>query len=391
MIKKESAEKILRLIPLSGENIAWDGFADTLMQPIFSAMARTEQNPEYHGEIDVFSHTKAVCEALVRDPEYQKRSEREKTVLFLAALFHDIGKIKCTVLEDGVYRSPNHGKIGSLMTREILWRDLGFCGSEEVREIREAVCQLVRYHSYPTFAVSDTDFERRLLKIASGGELAKDFSISMLCILERADIIGRISKDTEESLEKIAYCKMLAEDAGCAENPFFFADDFSKRAYFKAKTDWKDQALFRDTWGEVILLSGLPGTGKDTWIAKNHPEMPVVSLDEIRKKLGILPTEKQGAVIAAGYEEARSYLRKQKPFIWNATNVTAQIRTAQISLFEQYGASVKTVFLETEWNEQLRRNAERKAKVPVSAIERMLSKLEMPERFESESVVWEIV
>ena len=99
----------------------------------------------------------------------------------------------------------------------------------------------------------------------------------------------------------------------------------------------------------------------------------------------------QGKVVAAGYEEARSYLRKQQPFIWNATNITAQMRTAQISLFEQYGAAVKTVFLETEWAEQLRRNAERKAKVPVSAIERMLSKLEMPERFESESVVWEIV
>ena len=391
MIKKESAEKILRLIPLSGENIAWNDFENTGLRPIFSAMACTEQNPEYHGEIDVFSHTKAVCEALVRDGEYQKGSEREKTVLFLAALFHDIGKIKCTVLEDGVYRSPNHAKTGSVMTREILWRDFGLCGSRDAQQIREAVCQLIRYHSYPPFAMNDANSERKLLRMAANGELTKDFSVSALCALERADIIGRISKDTEESLEKIAYCKMLAEEAGCAEKPFPFADDFSKRAYFKEKTEWKNQAMFNDAWGEVILLSGLPGTGKDTWIAKNHPELPVVSLDEIRKKLGISPTEKQGAVVAAGYEEARSYLRKQQPFIWNATNITAQVRTAQISLFEQYGAAVKTVFLETEWEEELRRNAERKAKVPVSAIERMLSKLEMPERFESESVVWEIV
>ena len=391
MIKKESAEKILRLIPLSGENIAWNDFENTSLGPIFSAMAHTEQNPEYHGEIDVFSHTKAVCEALVRDGEYQKGSEREKTVLFLAALFHDIGKIKCTVLEDGVYRSPNHAKTGSVMTREILWRDFGLCGSRDAQQIREAVCLLIRYHSYPPFAMNDANSERKLLRMAANGELTKDFSVSALCALERADIIGRISKDTEESLEKIAYCKMLAEEAGCEEKPFPFADDFSKRAYFKEKTEWKNQVLFNDAWGEVILLSGLPGTGKDTWIAKNHPEMPVVSLDEIRKKLGISPTEKQGAVVAAGYEEARSYLRKQQPFIWNATNITAQVRTAQISLFEQYGAAVKTVFLETEWEEEIRRNAERKAKVPVSAIERMLSKLEMPERFESESVVWEIV
>ena len=390
-MKHKEAEKIFRLIPLSDEKIEWDAFENTIMRPIFSAMAHTEQNPVYHGEIDVFSHTKMVCEALVRDSGYRNGCESEKTVLFLAALFHDIGKIKCTFLDEGVYRSPNHARIGSLMTREILWRDFGLCGSREAQQVREAVCQLVRYHSYPIFAMNDENSERKLLQIAANGELTRDFSVSALCALERADIIGRISKDTEESLEKLAYCKIMAEEAGCAEKPFPFADDFSKRAYFKEKTEWKEQALFNDTWGEVILLSGLPGTGKDTWIAKNYPEMPVVSLDEIRKKLGISPTERQGAVVAAGYEEARAYLRKQQPFIWNATNITAQVRTAQISLFEQYGAAVKTVFLETEWEEQLRRNAERKAKVPVSAIERMLGKLELPERFESESVVWEIV
>ena len=96
-------------------------------------------------------------------------------------------------------------------------------------------------------------------------------------------------------------------------------------------------------------------------------------------------------MIAAGYEAAKELLRKKQPFIWNATNITSKMRGALISLFEDYGASVKTVFLETEWEEQLRRNAEREACVPVSAIERMLGKLELPERFESERVVWETV
>ena len=390
-MKHEEREKILRLIPRSGEAIAWGAFEDTPLQPIFSDMARTEQNPEYHGEIDVLSHTKAVCEALVCEPEYINGSEREKTVLFLAALLHDIGKIKCTVREDGVYRSPNHARIGSVVAREFLWRNLGFCGSEEKQQIREAVCQLVRYHSFPPYAVSDSDSERKILKIAANGSLAKDFSLSKLCALERADILGRIAGDTEEGLEKIAYCKLLAEEAGCADRPFPFADAFSERAYFKGKTDWKEQSLFNDSWGEVILLSGLPGTGKDTWIMKNHPELAVVSLDALRQRLGVLPTENQGRVIAAGHEAAREYLRRRQPFVWNATNITAQMRGALISLFEQYGASVRTVFLETDRDEQLRRNAERKEMVPESVIDRMLSKTELPERFESERVCWEIV
>ena len=388
---RNEAEKILRLIPLSGETVDWHGFSDTLMKPIFEDLARTEQNPDYHGEVDVLSHTKMVCEALIRDPEYQKGTDREKTVLFLAALFHDIGKIRCTRFEDGSWRSPHHARTGSIMAREILWRDLGFCGTEEKQQLREAVCRLVRYHSFPPYAINDTDPERKLLKIAADGVLTKDFSLATLLTLERADIMGRICRDTEDSLEKIAYCRMLAEEAGCLHEPFAFADDFSRRAYFKEKTEWKDQPLFNDTWGEIIMLSGLPGTGKDTWIEKNLPDLPMISLDEIRKKLQIRPTENQGRVIAEAYDIAKEYMRKKQPFVWNATNITPKTRSWQISLFEDYGASVHTVFLETEWHEQLRRNAARKDMVPVFAVERMLAKLELPECAECERVTWKIV
>ena len=388
---RNEAERFLRLIPLSGERVNWRGFSDTLMKPIFDDMARTEQNPDYHGEIDVLTHTKMVCEALIRDPEYKKSTDREKTVLFLAALFHDIGKIKCTRFEDGSWRSPHHARSGSMKAREILWRDLGFCGTEEKQQLREAVCRLVRYHSFPPYAISDSDPRRKLLRIAADGELTKDFSLATLLTLERADILGRICRDTEDSLKKIDHCRRLAEEADCLHEPFAFADDFSRRAYFKEKTEWKDQALSNDTWGEILMLSGLPGTGKDTWIAKNAPDLPMISLDDIRRRLQIRPTEHQGRVIAEAYDIAKEYMRKKQPFVWNATNITPKTRGWQISLFEEYGASVRTVFLETEWHEQLRRNAARKETVPVFAIERMLCKIEPPECAECERVTWEIV
>ena len=384
-------EKFLRLIPLSGERVNWRGFSDTLMKPIFDDMARTEQNPDYHGEVDVLTHTRMVCEALVRDPEYQKGTDREKTVLFLAALFHDIGKIKCTRLEDGSWRSPHHARSGSMKAREILWRDLGFCGTAEKQQLREAVCRLVRYHSFPPYAMNDSDPERKLLRIAADGALTRDFSLNALLTLERADILGRICRDTEESLKKIDDCRRLAEEAGCLHGPFAFANEFSRRVYFREKTARKDQALFNDTWGEIVMLAGLPGTGKDTWIAKNVPDLPMISLDDIRRRLQIRPTENQSRVIAEAYDIAKEYMRKKQPFVWNATNITPKTRGWQISLFEEYGASVRTVFLETEWHEQLRRNAARRETVPVFAIERMLSKLEPPECAECEHVTWEIV
>lgn len=149
-----------------------------------------------------------------------------------------------------------------------------------------------------------------------------------------------------------------------------------------------DQSLYDDTWGEVIMMSGLPGTGKDTWIQHNLSHLPMVSLDEIRKELKIKPTEPQGAVIQKAQERAKEFLRKKQPFVWNATNITKDTRQKQISLFERYGASVRIVYLETEWNTLLKRNGSRADEVPENAIERMLAKLVLPTPQEAKLVEW---
>jgi len=86
----------------------------------------------------------------------------------------------------------------------------------------------------------------------------------------------------------------------------------------------------------------------------------------------------------------KEYLRNKQPFVWNATDITQATRAKWISLFEKYGAAVEVVFLETEWEQELQRNEKRDSYVPVIKIEDMLSKLEIPEPFESEKVRWEI-
>jgi predicted kinase len=273
----------------------------------------------------------------------------------------------------------------------MLWREFGLCGSAEKRNLREAVCTLVEYHSFPPYSLIHKDEKLRLLKTASIGKLVPDFSLKLLYILAKADALGRKSDDQKDQLERVELFKLSAKEAGCFEKPWEFANDFSEIAFYKGKTLWKEQELFDDTTFEVILLSGLPGTGKDYWIEKNCGGLPVISLDDIRKKLKISPLDNQGKVIACAHEKAREYLRKKQDFVWNATNVTALTRAKQISLFEKYGASVKTVFLETEWSEQLRRNASRKDSVPVGVICKLLAKTEPPKPFECENVIWETV
>ena len=293
------------LIPkTAGTGIDFNAFERTKIRSLLAQMSKIKQEKEYHGEGDVLTHTKLVCQALIEDERYQAESDDGKTVLFLAALLHDVGKITRTKEENGKIISPKHSVAGSLIAREFLWKELGLCGNERARNIRESVCTLIKYHSFPPYAIREEDAERRLLKIAACGELAPLFSVKRLCILERADVLGRIAKDTKECLERVEYCELLAEEIGCLERPYLFPSTYAQRGYFQGRTTWKDQPLFNDTWGEVILLCGLPGTGKDTWIKQNCPNLPMVSLDEIRKELSIPPTKEQSEVIAAAIRRA---------------------------------------------------------------------------------------
>ncbi len=383
-------QEILACVPDSYEvSIDWERIERTQLGMLLREMKATFQDPEYHAEGDVYCHSKCVCEELIKLPEYRDGSKEDKTVLFLSALLHDAGKIKCTRTEGGKTVSPGHASKGSLMIRELLWKEFGLCGTKEKQQLRECICFLIKYHSFPPYALNYENSEHRILRIASVGNLVKPFTLRKLCILSKADILGRECCDKQDYLERTDYCKSLAEELRCIDQPFEFRGEFSRRAYFSEKTRWHEQEMFNNTWGRVILMSGLPGTGKDTWISENYPDLPMISLDEIRKQLNIRPTHNQGKVIAIAEESAKEYLRKKQPFIWNATNTTEQIRERLITLFEQYAAGVEIVFLETEWEEQLRRNSDRSDVVPREKIEKMLSKLDIPQTFESEKVRWE--
>lgn len=382
--------KLSHLIPEGGAPIDWQGLSDAGFAAMLADMEKTPQNPAYHAEGDVLAHTKRVCEALVADVRYAALSPEDRALLFLSALLHDIGKPACTRIVDGVPTSPYHAPRGACLARRMLWRDFGLAGTPEAQRLREAIVMMVRYHPFPSFAMLREGAERRMYRIAAVGELTDAFTLEKLCILASADIRGRIGPDEAAAIERVEYCAMLAEEKGCLRAPYAFPDAYSARAYFREQTESPDIPLYRDTFGEVILMSGLPGTGKDTYIAKHFPDLPVVSLDAIRASLGIKPTDPQAPVVAAAREQAREYLRKKQSFVWNATSTVAELRRDLISLFEGYGASVRTVFLETSLETELARNKNRDAAVPEPVIHKMLSRLEIPERYECESVEWKI-
>lgn len=382
-------QKVKRAIPHAPEwKTGWSSLWETPLQPYFSKMRQMEQNPLWHGEGDVWTHTEMVCGELAADREFRELAEEERLCLFLAAVLHDIGKIPCTRLEDGTWVSPGHTIVGAKMARELLWREFGLCGERGLRDIRECVCTLIRNHSVPLHILEQENPERRLIRIAAQGELAEGFRLSLLRLLVRADLKGRVSRDIEDSLEMAELCFSLAQELGVMDAPWKFQSLTAEHAYLSGKNIWQGQDLYDDTWGEVILMSGLPGTGKDTWIRNNFPNLPVVSLDEIRERLGIFQQKAQGEVVQEARRQARELLRQQAPFIWNATNVAFLTRKKLLDLFGQYKARVRIVFLETGWETELERNSGRCRVVPQNVIDRMLGELEPPERFEAREVDW---
>lgn len=391
-MRMQTLEALLKACPHAPDFIwDWPGLMNTPIGALLHQMEKIRQNPVWHGEGDVGRHTKMVCEALAADPAFRLLPERSRQELSVAALLHDIGKIPNTKLEDGQWIAPHHSTTGARMARELLWKEFDLCGTAEKQSFRETVCLLIRNHMLPGHILDQTDPENRLLRIAADKELCHDFSIEQLCILAFADARGRIAPDVEALQGKVALCRQEAEAVGSLNGPVTFADAYTKRAYFQGRKVWRGQSLYDDTWGEVVLLSGLPGTGKDTWIGEHACHLPVVSLDELRKMMRVSPADGQGQVVQAAKEQARKYLRDQQSFIWNATNLTEAVRSKLIELFEAYGAAVRIVYLETGWDENLRRNAGRADAVPERAVEEMLGKLVPPQRWEAQHVEWHCV
>ncbi len=136
-------------------------------------------------------------------------------------------------------------------------------------------------------------------------------------------------------------------------------------------------------------MSSLPGSGKDTYIAKNFTGWGVVSLDDIRVELKVKPTDKSGngRVVQLAKERAKEYMRKHQNFVWNATNITAQMRSQLIDLFTSYGAKVTIVYIEVPYKTLLNQNGNRDAVVPTNVIDKMIGKLEPPVREEAHKIV----
>jgi predicted kinase len=342
-------------------------------------MQGVQQDAKHHAEGNVAIHTQMVIQELEQLPEYQTLNQQEKEILWASALMHDIEKRSTTVIEaDGGISSKNHAKRGEFTTRKIL-----YCDIPTPFVIREQVAKLVRYHGLPLWAIDKPNPQKAVL------QASLEVNTQWLYILAKADALGRICQDQQDLLYRLELFKELCLENDCWCIPKVFTSPLARFEYFYKEDKSPDYQAFDDTKTSVILLSGLPGTGKDTYVRKHLPEdYAVVCLDDFRRELGISPTDTRGngRVVQLAKESAKSYMRNRIPFVWNATNLTRQMREQLIDMFVTYKAKVKIVYLEVPFGQQQKQNTNREHAVPGAVIERMINKLEMPQVWEAHEV-----
>jgi len=349
--------------------------------PWLRTLADVPQDPIYHAEGDVLTHTRLVATSLVDMPGWRTLSEQERATVFAAALLHDIAKPPCTqVAADGRVSSPGHARLGARIVHELLFA--GAAMPPPPLGIRAAIAGLVRHHGLPLWFWDKEDPAR----VVSAASFAS--RLDHVALLAESDVRGRICMDAAELLERIALFGSFCEELACWDHPRAFASDHSRLHYFRSPGSDPSYAAFDDTVCTVTLMAGLPGAGKDTWIHEHMANLPVVSLDEVRRELRISPTGNQGRVVATARARARDYLRHRQSFVWNATNLTRALRSQLIDFFTGYHARVRIVYVEAPFATVLLRNRHRQYPVPQTVIERFVTKLELPDPTEAHEVTW---
>jgi tRNA nucleotidyltransferase (CCA-adding enzyme) len=151
--------------------------------PELKELIDVPQDPEWHPEGDVFTHTRLVADRareLIDDLPYPKQ-----VTVMLAALAHDFGKPATTEFIDGRLRSREHEEAGVEPTISFL--DKLNIHTLDGYDVRAQVIALVRDHLKPG------EFFKKRDEVGDGAfrRLARKCELDLLYRVAKADSLGR--------------------------------------------------------------------------------------------------------------------------------------------------------------------------------------------------------
>jgi tRNA nucleotidyltransferase (CCA-adding enzyme) len=173
--------------------------------PEIAALRGTPQEPEWHPEGDVFTHTQHCLDALTGLPEWPAVEAPRRRQLMLGVLAHDFGKPATTERAErrGVLRwtSPGHESAGGPLAESFL-RRIGAPLELTAPVVALVISHLVHHHGAKA-DYSDSQVRRLARKLDPA-------TIDDLALVMTADSLGRPPLRSPETLELIGRLKARA-------------------------------------------------------------------------------------------------------------------------------------------------------------------------------------
>jgi tRNA nucleotidyltransferase (CCA-adding enzyme) len=156
-----------------------------VIAPELEPLAATPQDPEWHPEGDVWTHTLQVVDEAAGLLEGLEGDRPRRLAVMLGALCHDLGKPPTTRFEDGRVRSRGHEEAGLPPTESLL--DRFHVHTLTGYDVRAQVLALVAQHLKPGQLYDDRE------RVSDGAirRLARKCEADLLYRVAKADCLGR--------------------------------------------------------------------------------------------------------------------------------------------------------------------------------------------------------